>query len=162
MTQNHEAAIAALDPTTLAFRDLIGASRDLVGRMAKVMAMNANDMTAISLLTDDGPMGAAELADRLGIRSASATVLIDRLERAGHVERVRDAADRRRVTLTATGSARAAALEAWLPSILAIDEVCRALTGTEKVFARDLLGRVTAAMERHGRASQPGRTSRPG
>ena len=151
MTDDAEVAIATLDPTTYAVRDLIGASRDLTSRMAKVMGMNANDMTAISLLTDDGPMGAAELADRLGIRSASATVLIDRLERAGHVERVRDRVDRRRVVLTETPSARAAALDAWLPPILAIDEVCRNLSDAEKAIARDLLGRFTAAMERHGR-----------
>ncbi|MFC5061669.1 MarR family transcriptional regulator [Actinomycetospora atypica] len=142
-----EDRIARLDETTLAVRDLIGASRDLATRMAKVMAINATDMTAIHLLTEQGPMGAAQLAERLGIRSASATVLVDRLEQAGHVERVRDTTDRRRVTLTATAAARRASLEAWLPAILDLDEVCRTLSDDEAALARDLLRRLTATME---------------
>ena len=149
---DHEARIARLDETTFAVRDLIDASRDLTVRMAKAMAMNSTDMTAIHLLSEQGPMGAAELADRLGIRSASATVLVDRLEQAGHVERVRDTADRRRVTLTATAGARAASIDAWLPGILEIDEVCRSLSPDDAVLARDLLRRLTATI---GRIARP-------
>ena len=146
-----EARIAQLDETTFAVRDLIGASRDLAARMAKAMAMNATDMTAIHLLSEHGPMGAAELADRLGIRSASATVLVDRLEQAGHVERVRDTADRRRVTLTATAAARRASVEAWLPGILDLDEVSRTLPPHDALVVRDFLRRLTATMERTAR-----------
>lgn len=147
--------LASLDGTTLAVRELIGASRDLVVRMAKVMGMNANDMTALALLDEHGSMGAVELADRLGIRSASATVLVDRLERAGHVERSRDTTDRRRIALTATATARRASLDAWRPPILAIDEVCRALTEEEKAFARAFLARLRQAMDGSGRPGAP-------
>jgi DNA-binding MarR family transcriptional regulator len=147
-----EPALAALDDTTLAVRNLIGASQDLTVRMARVMRMNVTDMTAITLLTEHGPMGATELADRLGIRVASTTVLVDRLERAGHVERARDTVDRRRVTVTETAAARTASLSAWLPAIQEIDDVCRSLSDTERVFALDLLTRLTAAMERGGRS----------
>lgn len=150
-----EAEIAALDGTTLAVRDLIDASRDLVVRMAKVMEMGTTDMTAIAMLNDHGPLGAAELADRLGIRSASATVLVDRLERAGHVERVRDTVDRRRVSLTSTAGARTASLAAWLPAILEIDAVCRSLDPHEKAVVHDVLLRLTAAMDRGGRPARP-------
>jgi DNA-binding MarR family transcriptional regulator len=144
------------DATTLAVRDLIGASRELVGRMARRMGTNATDMSAIGELVQHGPLGVAELARRLGIRTASATVLVDRLERAGHVERVRDTADRRRVVLTETAAARAASYAAWSPVIREIDEVCRALSEDEKEFARDLLARLRAAVERSGRDDAPG------
>ena len=140
-----------LDPATLAVRDLIGASRELVGRMAQVIGMNANDMAALGVLTQFGPMGVTQLAYRLGIRPASATLLVDRLERAGHVERVRDTTDRRRVVLTDTAAARATTLEAWLPVVREIDEVCRTLTEAERAFVLDFLDRVTAATERGGR-----------
>jgi DNA-binding MarR family transcriptional regulator len=145
------ADLEELDATTLAVRDLITASRELVGRMARVMDMNATDMSAIGELTQHGSMGTADLGRRLGISSASATVLVDRLERAGHVERVRDTADRRRVVLTVTEAARAASYAAWLPAVREIDEVCRALGDAEKAFAHDLLRRLTAAVERSGR-----------
>jgi DNA-binding MarR family transcriptional regulator len=46
------------------------------------------------------------LAGRLRLNSASVTALVDRLERMGHVQRARAAADRRRVQLTATDNAR--------------------------------------------------------
>ena len=140
-------ALEALDDLTIAVNRLVGASRDLTVRMARAMGMNLTDMTAILVLSEDGPMGATELADRLGIRPASTTVLVDRLVAAGHVERVRDTADRRRVTLTETAAARTASWSAWEPASARIDDVARALTEQERAFAHDLLERLTAAMD---------------
>lgn len=121
-----------LDPATLAVRDLISGSRELVGRMAHRMGMNVNDMSAIGELVQHGPLGASDLAHRLGIRSASATLLVDRLERAGHVERVRDTVDRRRVTITETDAARQASSAAWAPVIARIDAYCSSLSPAER------------------------------
>ena len=144
-------ALEALDDLTIAVNRLVGASRDLTVRMARAMRMNLTDMTAILVLSEHGPMGATELADRLGIRLASTTVLVDRLEAAGHVERVRDTADRRRVTLTETAAARTASWSAWQPAIARIDDVARSLTEQERALAHDLLERLTAAMDGGGR-----------
>ena len=141
-----EPGLAELDDTTLAVRALISASQDLTVRMARRMALNVSDMTAILWLSEHGPVGGAELARRLGISTAATTVLVDRLERAGYVERVRDTADRRRVRVTDTATAREATLHAWLPVILDIDKVCRSLPQTQQAVVRDLLGRLTAAM----------------
>jgi DNA-binding MarR family transcriptional regulator len=143
--------LAELDDTTLAVRALISASQDLTVRMARRMGVNVSDMTAILWLSEHGPVGGVELARRLGISTAATTVLVDRLERAGHIERVRDTVDRRRVTLTETPEARAAALRAWLPAIQEIDEVSRSLSEPERAFARDLLGRLTTAMANSAR-----------
>lgn len=144
-------ALAKLDDATLAVRTMISASQDLTARMARVMRMNLTDMRAILLLSEHGPMGVTELAERIGIRLASTTVLVDRLEQAGHLQRVRDTADRRRVTVSDTAAAQAASLSAWLPAIQEIDEVCRSLSATEREFALDLLARLTAALQRGGR-----------
>lgn len=152
----------ALDPATLAVRDLIGASRQLVGRIANEMGMNPNDMSAIGLLAQEGPMGVAEIADHLGIRSASATALVDRLERAGHVERVRDTADRRRVTVVETPAARAAAYEAWRPVIAAINDLCRTLSDAERDVIRDFLVRATALVDPTAGQANPKEPGRPG
>ncbi|MHC1558505.1 MarR family winged helix-turn-helix transcriptional regulator [Actinomycetospora sp. C-140] len=141
-----EPGLEAVDDTTLAVRRLIGAAQDLTVRTAHGMAMNLSDMTAIMQLSEHGPMGVAELARRLGVTSPATTVLVDRLERAGHVERLRDAVDRRRVTITDTAAGRAATRQAWLPAIRRIDEVCRSLSASEQVFARELLARLAAAM----------------
>lgn len=135
-----------LDPATIAVRDMVGASRELTGRMAALMGMNANDMAAIGELTITGPMGVADLARHLGIRSASATAMVDRLEQAGHVVRTRDAVDRRRVTVTETAAARAASFEAWAPTIGAIDAVCRDLDDHDRDVVVRFLDDITAIL----------------
>lgn len=146
--------LADLDDATLAVNDVIVAARDLTVRAAGVMGMNPTDMQAVHLLAEFGPMGATELAERLGIRLASTTVLVDRLERAGHVVRVRDTVDRRRVVVTDTAAAREASRGAWWPAIREIDDVCRALSDAEREFALALLARLQAAMERGARAGE--------
>ncbi|MEH3156525.1 MAG: MarR family winged helix-turn-helix transcriptional regulator [Gordonia paraffinivorans] len=139
-----------LDPATIAVRDMVGASRELTGRMAALMGMNANDMSAIGELTLNGPMGVADLARHLGIRSASATAMVDRLEQAGHVVRSRDDVDRRRVTVTQTPAAREASFEAWAPTIGAIDDLCRGLDDGERDVVTRFLGDVTAILRAGG------------
>lgn len=138
--------VPELSGPTLRVRELMNAARELTARLSRELGMNATDMVALDLLDVHGPMGAADLARRLGIRSASATVLVDRLEAAGHVERVRRDTDRRRVTIVARPSARAAGLAVWLPAILAIDEVGRALPEQEQRVVNTFLDRVTAAI----------------
>ncbi|WP_181780184.1 MarR family winged helix-turn-helix transcriptional regulator [Pseudonocardia pini] len=147
-----DAALAALDDTTLAVRDLISASQDLTARMARRMRMNVSDMTAILMLSERGPMGGTELARLLGVSTAAITILVDRLERSGHVERSRDPGDGRRVRVSGTTTARTAALRAWMPAIQDLDEVCRSLSASERAVARDVLGRLSAAMARGAQA----------
>jgi DNA-binding MarR family transcriptional regulator len=70
--------------------------------VAKSVGMNATDLQCANLLLIHGPMTAGELAERAGLTAGGAiTGVIDRLERAGLVRRGRDAADRRRVVITA-------------------------------------------------------------
>jgi len=58
--------------------------------------------------------------------------MIDRLEQAGHVRRVRDTVDRRRVTVTETDAARRASEDAWGPVVHAIDDHCATLPAAER------------------------------
>ena len=86
---------------------------DAVGqRFAGLHGLNRTDVRALVAIMDAARRGEALTAGRLGeaveLRSASVTALIDRLERVGHVRRVRDPADRRRVTLEMSDAAMAA------------------------------------------------------
>lgn len=138
--------VPELSGPTVRVRALMNAARELTARLSRELGMNATDMVALDLLDVHGPMGAAELARRLGIRSASATVLVDRLEGAGHVERVRHDTDRRRVIVAARPSAREASLAVWSPAILAIDEVGRSLSEDEQRVVSTFLDRIAAAI----------------
>ena len=72
--------------------------------------LHATDLRAIIELLDAERAGDVAtpgwLGKRLGLNSASVTALVDRLEELGHVRRRRDPADRRRVLLDVTPSAK--------------------------------------------------------
>ena len=86
---------------------------DAVGqRFAVQHGLNRTDVRALVAIMDAARRGEAMTAGRLGeaveLRSASVTALIDRLERVGHLRRVRDPEDRRRVSLEMSDAAMAA------------------------------------------------------
>lgn len=64
--------------------------------LADHVGLSASEFECLSLLRD-GPMTAGALAKRCGLTTGAITGLIDRLERAGFVERRSDPSDRRRV-----------------------------------------------------------------
>jgi DNA-binding MarR family transcriptional regulator len=75
----------------------------LGARFAQEQGLHPTDLRALIALLDAARAGTPAtpgwLGEHLGLNSASTTGLIDRLEKAGHVRRVRDTQDRRRVLL---------------------------------------------------------------
>ncbi|WP_448625964.1 MarR family winged helix-turn-helix transcriptional regulator [Geodermatophilus sp. URMC 64] len=89
---------------------------DAVGqRFADLHGLNRTDVRALVAIMDAAragrPMTAGGLGAAVELSSASVTALVDRLERVGHVRRVRDEADRRRVVLEMSPTAMAAGAE---------------------------------------------------
>jgi len=74
--------------------------------------MGDTDILAVDYLRDQRgqqqPVGPKQLASHLGLSSPSTTVLIDRLEKLGSVERVPHPTDRRALTLEARDAAPSA------------------------------------------------------
>jgi MarR family transcriptional regulator, organic hydroperoxide resistance regulator len=105
------------------------------------------DLHALRVLELTGAVPVSHLGGELGLARSSATNLVDRLERAGLVERSTDRQDRR-VTLVRLSKAGLEALESFemvrqsdlVPRLLSLDEAERA------TFA-DLLDRITAPSE---------------
>jgi DNA-binding MarR family transcriptional regulator len=142
----HEPELPELVEATIAMRHLIAVTQETAARAARELGVNATDMNALALLQQYGPMGPAELAARLGIRTASVTVLIDRLSAAGHVERSAHPADRRRVTVAATASAQRAVTSFLRPSIIAVDDIGRALDAEAQGVVTKYLNDAVRAM----------------
>ncbi|MFJ9619560.1 MarR family transcriptional regulator [Streptomyces noursei] len=73
------------------------------GEFAARNGLHRTDLRALIALLDAARAGeeltAGRLGARLGLNSAGTTALVDRLERLGHLRRVRDTRDRRRVLL---------------------------------------------------------------
>jgi len=133
--------VEEIDDLSHLLRLVMRASHEASLATARRMGLGLNDVAALDLLGLDGPQGAAQIAHRLGMRSASATLLIDRLEAAGHVERLRDHPDRRRITVAPTQ-------QAFEDSIAAIAPMLRALTAA----AGDLDDSERTAVERYLRS----------
>jgi DNA-binding MarR family transcriptional regulator len=94
----------------------------------------------------DHSLGTVELGNRLGIRSASAAVLVDRMVTAGHLTRAPDPADGRRVVLAATDHARQEVRDALAPMIEQVEAITNRLTDAEAATVLAFLTDVTAAM----------------
>ncbi|MFF2023698.1 MarR family winged helix-turn-helix transcriptional regulator [Streptomyces sp. NPDC058171] len=84
-------------------REASAALTALHARFAARHGMHPTDVRALAWLLDarraGTPVTAGLLGSRLGLNSAGTTALIDRLEQLGHVRRVPDRLDRRRVLI---------------------------------------------------------------
>ncbi|MCV7419501.1 MarR family transcriptional regulator [Mycobacterium yunnanensis] len=138
--------LAGLSAPMLAMRGFLEAHDELQRRQARRMGLNATDMAALRLLDVHGAMGPTELARRLDLRSASVTVLLDRLETDGLVERVRDAHDRRRVAVRALPHAVDRLFDTWAPIVRAMDDVGHALTPAQQEAVCSYFDQLVAVM----------------
>jgi DNA-binding MarR family transcriptional regulator len=74
-------------------------------RAATHAGLRGSESQAVFMINHAGSLSQIQLADQLGMTSGATTGLVDRLERSGIVERIRDRSDRRRnqVRLTDAG-----------------------------------------------------------
>jgi DNA-binding MarR family transcriptional regulator len=90
-----------------AMRAYRAAEADMRKRTRSSMGMGDTDMLAIRFLLESQSAGVVvspkDLAARLGITTASTTILLDRLTKSGHVERQPHPTDGRARIIVATG-----------------------------------------------------------
>ena len=130
---------------------------------AALHGLNATDLQALIAVMDaelaGDPITPGRLGEQLNLSSGSVTALIDRLERAGHIRRDRDTADRRKVFLHYADRGAALAKEFFQPLGTRTDQVMgrlqpRGTGGGPPVHDRD--ERLPARTPGRG----PGRSSR--
>jgi len=92
---------------------------------AEYFGVNRTAMRCMDVLERVGRLTAGEIAMQTGLSSGAVTALLDRLERAGYVRRLRDPADRRRVWVELTDTARKLAMEVYGPLAEAMSEYDR-------------------------------------
>ncbi|CAA9280546.1 MAG: Transcriptional regulator, MarR family [uncultured Blastococcus sp.] len=131
---------------------------DAVGqRFADVHGLNRTDVRALVAIMDAARRGEALTAGRLGeavdLRSASVTALVDRLERVGHVRRVPDPEDRRRVGLEMSESAMAAGAEHFGGLARDLGAALEGYSDEELAVVRRFLEDMTDVITRHSRGS---------
>ncbi|WP_035870710.1 MarR family winged helix-turn-helix transcriptional regulator [Kitasatospora cheerisanensis] len=119
--------------------------KDARHRLAELLAAEGLRLyhhAALAALADFGPHTQRDLAVRLGLDPSDLAKAADRLAAAGWLDRTRDPADRRRLTLTLTpaGAARLAELTALAGGVQ--DEVLAPLAPAERATLHGLLLRL--------------------
>jgi DNA-binding MarR family transcriptional regulator len=129
-----------------ALREVTRSNAEITRELARRLGLGVNDMTAMDRLLQDGPLGPAELGVLLGMRSASATALVDRLEAAGHVERRPHPTDRRRLVVEPTLHAVEEVLGLIRPLVASLDAVAEEFTADERQAMARYLRRVSEVL----------------
>ena len=128
-------------------------------RFADLHGLGRTDVRALVAIMDAARQGRALTAGGLGaaveLSSASVTALLDRLERVGHVRRVRDPADRRRVGLELSDTALAAGGEFFGGLQRELVGAMAGYTDEELEVVRRFLTEMTAVIEHHQRSGGP-------
>jgi DNA-binding MarR family transcriptional regulator len=83
--------------------------------VAAYFGINRTDLRCLDILDLSGQQTAGELAAQMGMSTGAVTAMLDRLEKAGYVRRVRDPADRRRVLVEPAELARERGREIYQP-----------------------------------------------
>lgn len=89
------------------------ADRRLQLAAAQRLGVGPSDFDALMLIDTTGPLTAGRIADAMAITTGAVTGLIDRLERAGWVQRTRHEADRRQVLIELAPARRDAIQAHW-------------------------------------------------
>lgn len=112
------------------------------------LGLSGRDYTALAVISEDSPSSQQELARLMGKAPAMCVGMLDEMETAGYVERVRDPKDRRRsvVTLTPKGEDMLAKADAIAAELEA--DIIQGLTAAERERLIGLLvGAASAAAE---------------
>jgi DNA-binding MarR family transcriptional regulator len=151
---------AAEREVSMALRRLLQGGRSMQAALARRVGVRLTDVQAVDTVVSAGePLGPVELGHRLGIRSASATALVDRLVTADHLARTPDPRDRRRVALIATEHARGEVRAALSPLIDDVAAITARLDDAQVATVLAFLNDVTAAMHGYAARHEPTRPS---
>ncbi|GII58705.1 transcriptional regulator [Planotetraspora thailandica] len=133
---------------------------DLVGAdFAATHLLHPTDLRALIHLLDAARAGISAtpgwLGEQMGLQSASTTGLVDRLEKAGHIRRVRDTQDRRRVLLVVGDQAVALGWAFFGPLITELVTAMRSFSEEELATVHRFLATMTEVVLAARRAGTP-------
>ena len=130
---------ALLGELVLAIRRHQNAQEAFDDAAVAFLGINRSDGRALDILDQHGRLTAGQLARESGLSSGAVTTMLDRLERAGYVRRVRDEVDRRRILVELTDLARERAGQVWGPLGEQAGRWMASLDDGELQYIRDFL-----------------------
>jgi DNA-binding MarR family transcriptional regulator len=130
---------------SMLLREILNLSADFEADVAAALSVNRTDFDAMQHLVQSGALSPSEIARRLGVTTAAATAIVDRLVTAGHASREPHPTDRRGVLVKPTPSSAARAMGHIEPLILGVDRVLDDYTPEEQATITGYLRRVVAS-----------------
>jgi len=102
-------------------------------RVAERMGLSSTDEKCLDLaMRADGVLTAGRIAELSGLSTGAVTGVIDRLERAGYVRRVRDPHDRRKVLVEVTPQNAEKFAHLFEGALASVEEVLSQFTPAER------------------------------
>lgn len=135
----------AATPSLVALRALTRIADQVPAAVARRAGLSHNEMRTLDLLAE-GPLGPAELARELGVSTAAASGIIDRLESRGHATRVAHGSDGRRTSVTISDEGRREVGSYLMPMYRELARIDAELTDDERALVARYLDGVVRAM----------------
>lgn len=107
--------------------------------VAAYMGINRTDLRCLDLIDLRGRQTAGEISQVTGLTTGAITAMLDRLERAGYIQRVRDTGDRRRVLVELTELARKRGWEVYEPFAVQAGPMFGRFTDEQLATLRDFV-----------------------
>lgn len=145
--------------STVLLRMILRISEDFEKYMGGELTVNNTDLSAMQHLIMDGPMSPTQLARKLNVSTAAATVITDRLTKVGHVTRERHPTDRRGVVIQPASASVAKAMNTLMPMVMGIDQVIHEFTEDEQEAITVYLRKVVEVYRSHIPTAQSGAAS---
>jgi DNA-binding MarR family transcriptional regulator len=144
-----EQKVNLIQDVVLAVRMHQNASDQVDDSATGYFGINRTDARCLDIIDQCGRVTAGELAVASGLTTGAITTVLDRLERAGHVRRIRDDVDRRRVMVELTEDARDRAMQVYGP--IASDGIAQLARYTveELTLIRDFMHAGREMLVRH-------------
>lgn len=107
--------------------------------VADYLGINRTDLRCLDILDLRGDQTAGDLAREMGLSTGAVTAMLDRLEKAGYVRRLRDPEDRRRVLVATADLARERGREIYQPFEEVTVPMFARFTDEQLAIVRDFL-----------------------
>lgn len=114
-------------------------------RISAHFDLRDTDFDCLDIIKRHGPLSPSALARRVGLRAATMTGVLDRLERGGWIERERDPVDRRAVVLRARRERNPELFRLYAGMNTSMDELMTDYTVDQLEAIADFLRRTAGA-----------------
>jgi DNA-binding MarR family transcriptional regulator len=128
---------------SMLLRDLLELTAQFELKVGAALSVNRRDFEAMQHLIAYGPLSPSDIARRLGVTTAAATTIVDRLTAVGHVTRTPHPTDRRAVVVVPTPASVAAAMSQIYPLITGVDGLLDGFSDAEQSAITEYLRRAT-------------------